>query len=99
MTRDVFNGLLPELKARAFTIAGGQWNIGWAYRCTPAPASGPAFEIFVVPAGGTPGQTPVVTEATATGQAITPETTAGSQQVVVETEPNCEWVVKVVGIS
>lgn len=83
----------------AFTIAGGQWNIGWAYRCTPAPASGPAFEIFVVPAGGTPGQTPVVTEATATGQAITPETTAGSQQVVVETEPNCEWVVKVVGIS
>ena len=25
----------------SFTIGGGQWNIGWAYRCTPAPAAGP----------------------------------------------------------
>ncbi len=45
-----------------FTVASGSWNIGWAFRCTPAPASGAAFQVFVVPAGGSPGKTAAVSE-------------------------------------
>src|SRR3974390_2309527 len=36
----------------SFTTTTAGWNIGWAFRCTPAPASGPSFQVFVTPAGG-----------------------------------------------
>jgi hypothetical protein len=81
-----------------FTIAGGQWNIGWAFQCAPAPASGPSFEIFVVPAGGTPGAVPAVSEAGGSGQSVTSETSTGSQELEVETGAACVWKVKVTGI-
>jgi len=83
----------------AFTIAGGTWNIGWAFQCTPAPATPPTFQIFVVTAGGTPGSTPAVTSSAASGQSVTPLTSTGSQQVVVETSASCRWAVKVTGYS
>jgi hypothetical protein len=82
-----------------FTVGGGTWNIGWAYQCTPAPASGVAFEIFVVPAGGSPGATPAVSGSAASGQSVTPQTSTGSQQLQIETSAGCRWVVKVTGIA
>ena len=96
--------LLPEDQASgnattaSFTVGGGTWNIGWAYQCTP-PASGPAFEVFVVPANGTPGSTPAVTGTAASGQSVTPQTSTGSQKLVIEAPSGCRWVVKVTGIA
>jgi len=83
----------------SFTIAAGQWNIGWAFQCTPAPATTPTFEIFVVNAGGTPGPTPAVSSSAASGQSITPQSSLGSQQVIVQTAASCRWAVKVTGFS
>ena len=83
----------------AFTIAGGTWNIGWAFQCTPAPTGGPSFQIFVVNSGAAPGSTPAVTSTAASGQSVSPETTAGSQQVIVQTTAACKWAVKVTGSS
>jgi hypothetical protein len=97
--------LVPEVQqtgnwtSPAFTIAGGTWNIGWAFQCTPAPAGGPSFQIFVVAAGGAPGATPAVTSSTASGSAVTPQTTPGSQQVIVQTTASCRWALKVTGSS
>lgn len=82
-----------------FTIAGGTWNIGWAFRCTPAPASGPAFQVFVVPAGASPTGAAAVSQSGVSGQSITPETTPGGQQLQVQAPPGCVWVVKVTGVG
>ena len=38
----------------SFNIAGGTWNIGWAFQCAPAPTGGPSFQIFVVNTGAPP---------------------------------------------
>jgi len=83
----------------AFTIAGGTWNIGWAFQCAPAPTGGPSFQIFAVSNGGSPGSNPAVTSTVASGQAVTPLTSTGSQQIVVQTTAACRWVVKVTGSS
>jgi len=82
-----------------FTIAAGQWNIGWAFQCTPAPPTVPTFEIFVVTPGGSPGPTPAVTSSVASGQSVTPQSSLGSQQIVVRTAASCQWAVKVTGFS
>jgi hypothetical protein len=81
----------------AFTIAGGTWNVGWAFQCTPAPSATPTFEIFVVTSGSAPSGTPAITSSAASGSAVTPLTTTGSQQVVVQTTAACRWAVKVTG--
>lgn len=83
----------------SFTISGGQWNIGWAYQCSPAPTSGSSLEIFVVPAGGSPGSTPAVSENGASGQSVTAQTSAGSQELIVQAPAGCIWAVKVTGIG
>ena len=80
-----------------FNVSGGQWNIGWAYQCTPAPASGPAFQVFVVPAGGSPGSTAAVSETGASGQSVTSQSTTGSQELMVQATSSCIWIVKVTG--
>ncbi len=82
-----------------FTVTSGQWNIGWAFRCTPAPTSGAAFQVFVVPAGGSPGKTPAVSESGASGQSVTTQTGTGSQELMVQAPSNCIWVVKVTGLG
>ncbi len=82
-----------------FTIAAGQWNIGWAFQCTPAPATTPTFEIFVTTPGGSPGSTPAVTSSAASGQSVTPQNSLGAQQIVVQTTAACRWAVKVTGFS
>jgi hypothetical protein len=82
-----------------FTVGSGQWNIGWAFRCAPAPTSGAAFQVFVVPAGGSPGSTPAVSESGASGQSVTTQTGAGSHELVVQAPSICVWVVKVTGSS
>ena len=97
--------LVPETQqtgnwtSPAFTIAGGTWQIGWAFQCTPPPSATPSFQIFVVTTGGQPGTTPAVTSSAASGNEITPQTSAGSQQLVVQTSAACRWAVKVVGSS
>jgi hypothetical protein len=97
--------LVPETQqsgnwtSAVFNIAGGQWNIGWAFQCTPAPAASPTFAIYVVNAGGSPGTTPAVSSAVASGQSVTPQSSTGSQQVIVQTAASCRWAVKVTGFS
>ncbi len=97
--------LLPEKQARGtwtstpFTVGGGQWNIGWAYQCVPAPTSGPAFQVFVVPTGASAGTTPATNETAASGSGVTPQTTAGSQELQVVAPSSCIWAVKVTGIA
>ena len=81
----------------AFTISGGQWFIGWAFQCTPAPASGPGFTVYVVPAGQQPSGPAAVTIGGANGESVTQETSTGAQQIVLQTQPGCTWVVKVTG--
>jgi hypothetical protein len=83
----------------AFTIAGGTWNIGWAFQCAPAPSGGPAFQIFVVNNGAGPGSTPAVTSSDASGNSITAQTSTGSQQLILQTTAACRWAVKVTGSS
>ena len=82
-----------------FTIASGTWNIGWAFQCTPAPASGPGLQVFVVDPGAAPSGTAAVSETVASGQGVTPLTTTGAQQIVVQAPTGCIWVVKVTGIG
>lgn len=97
--------LLPARQATGnwtsptFTVGGGTWNIGWAYECTPAPAAGPGFRVFVIPQGGSAGATPAVSETPASGSGVTPQTTAGAQELEVEAPPTCTWAVKVTGIA
>lgn len=82
----------------AFNIAGGTWNIGWAFQCAST-ASTPTFEVFVVDNGASPGATPAVTSAVTQGQSVTPQASTGSQQIVVRSPAGCRWVVKVTGFS
>jgi len=81
----------------AFSITAAPWNIGWAFQCTPAPASGPSFQVFVAPVGGKPGATPPVSETGASGQQVTQVQSTGSQVVMVQAPANCLWAVKVTG--
>jgi hypothetical protein len=81
----------------AFTTTAAGWNIGWAYRCAPAPAAGPAFQVFVVPAGSTPTGTAAISETGASGQSVNAQTSLGSQTLVVQTTASCTWIVKVTG--
>jgi hypothetical protein len=83
----------------SFTISGGTWYVGWAYQCSPAPASGPAFQIFVVPNGGSPSGAGAITSGAASGSAITPQTSPGAQQIIVQAPAGCTWVVKVTGVG
>ena len=83
----------------AFTIAGGTWNIGWAFQCVPAPTATPSFQIFVVNNGGAPSGSPAVTSTAASGNSVTPLTSTGSQQIIVQTSPTCRWITKVTGSS
>jgi hypothetical protein len=81
----------------AFTIAGGTWYVGWAFQCNPVPAANPKFAVYVVAPGASPSGTPAVTSSAAQGQSVTNLTSTGSQQLVVQAPPQCEWVVKVTG--
>ncbi len=81
----------------SFTTTAAGWNIGWAFRCTPAPASGPSFEVFVTPAGSSPGSTPAITETGPSGQSVTAQSTLGAQTLVVQAPASCTWAVKVTG--
>lgn len=83
----------------AFNIAAGTWNIGWAFQCVPVPSTTPTFQIFVVDNGAAPGSTPAVTSSTGSGNSVTPQTSAGSQQIIVQTSAACRWAVKVTGFS
>jgi hypothetical protein len=53
----------------------------------------------VVTSGGSPGTTPAVTSSAASGSSVTPQTTPGSQQIVIQTAASCRWAVKVTGSS
>ncbi len=81
----------------AFTTTVAGWNIGWAFQCSPAPASGPSFEVFVTPAGSSPTGTPAVNGTGASGQSVTSQSSLGSQTLVVKAPAGCTWVVKVTG--
>ena len=81
----------------AFTTTAASWNIGWAFSCTPAPASGPSFRVSVTPAGSPATGAPAVSGTGASGQSITPQSTLGSQTLVVQAATGCTWVVKVTG--
>jgi hypothetical protein len=83
----------------SFTVAGGTWNIGWAFQCSPTPVSGPSLQIFVVAPGANPSGSPAVGETGASGQSVTPQTGAGAHEVVVESPSSCVWAVKVSGIA
>jgi hypothetical protein len=81
----------------AFNIAGSTWYLGWAYQCNPVPAVRPLFAVYVVTSGASPSGTPAVSETASQGQSVTNLTSTGSQQIVVQAPPQCEWVVKVTG--
>ena len=80
-----------------FAITAAPWNIGWAFQCTPAPASGPSFQVFVAPVGGKPAASPAVNESGASGKQVTPVSTTGNQVITVQAPANCVWAVKVTG--
>ena len=83
-----------------FNIAGGTWNIGWAFACTrcrPRPHVRRLRGQCRRPATGT--STPAVTSSAAQGQSVTPQTSTGSQQVVVQAPAGCRWAIKVTGFS
>jgi hypothetical protein len=81
----------------AFDIAGSTWYIGWAFSCSPVPAAKPTFAVYVVPSGASPSGTPAVTSSDPQGQAVTPQSSTGSQSIAVQAPPQCRWVVKVTG--
>jgi hypothetical protein len=95
--------LSPQQKGNwtstAFTTTVAPWNIGWAFSCAPAPAGGPSFQVFVTPAGSSasPTGTAAISETGASGQSVTPQSSLGAQELVVQTTASCTWVVKVTG--
>ena len=91
--------LTGDWTSPVFTIAGGTWNIGWAFACSPAPAATPTFAVFVVDTGASPGPSPAVTSSAPSGQSVAPQTTTGSQQIDVRAPTGCRWAVKVTGSS
>jgi hypothetical protein len=78
-----------------FATSGPGWYIGWAFQCTPIPAGGPSFQVFVTPVGGSPSGTPAVNETGGSGNGVTTQSTVGQQMLVVEAPTTCQWVVKV----
>jgi hypothetical protein len=80
-----------------FTTTAAGWNIGWAFRCVPAPAGGPSFQVFVTPVGSSPRGTPAISETGPNGQSVTAQSSLGAQTLVVQAPPTCTWVVKVTG--
>jgi hypothetical protein len=95
--------LLPAYQSKGnwtsttFTTTSPGWNIGWAFQCTPAPASGPSFQVFVTTPGGSATGTPAVNETGASGQSASSQSSLGGQILIVQAPSNCEWVVKVTG--
>ena len=91
----------PQLQGNwtspAFTTTAAAWNIGWAFRCAPAPAAGPSFQVFVVPSGSQPSGTAAISETGPSGQSVTAQSTLGAQMLVVQAPASCTWVVKVTG--
>lgn len=81
----------------SFTTTAAGWNIGWAFRCAPAPAAGASFQVFVTPAGSGPSGTPAISETGPSGQAVTSQSSLGAQTLVVQAPASCTWVVKVTG--
>lgn len=81
-----------------FTVGSGTWSIGWAFQCSPAPTSGPSFQVFVVPSGAKAGSTPAVSESGASGQSVTTQTSTGSQELQVVAPAGCVWILKVTGV-
>ena len=81
----------------SFTTTVPNWNIGWAFSCTPAPAAGPSFQVYVVPAGSSPSGTPAISETGPSGQSVSAQTTTGAQTLVVQAPAVCTWAVKVTG--
>jgi hypothetical protein len=95
--------LSPQQKGNwtstAFTATTAPWNIGWAFSCAPAPASGPSFQVFVTPSGSSasPTGTAAISETGASGQSVTPQSSLGAQELVVQTTASCTWIIKVTG--
>jgi hypothetical protein len=95
--------LSPQQKGNwtstAFTTTAAPWNIGWAFNCAPAPAGGPSFQVFVTQAGSSasPSGTAAVSETGASGQSVTPQSSLGAQELVVQTTASCSWIIKVTG--
>ena len=91
----------PQLQGNwtsaSFTTTAAPWNIGWAFRCAPAPAAGPSFQVFVTPAGSPPAGTPAISETGASGQSVTAQSSPGAQTLVVQAPAGCTWIVKVTG--
>jgi hypothetical protein len=80
-----------------FMVTNPPWSLGWAFACSPAPASGPSFQVFVTPVGGKQSTAPAVNETGASGQQVTSLTSVGNQTLDIEAPATCEWVVKVTG--
>jgi hypothetical protein len=80
-----------------FTTTAAGWNIGWAFSCAPAPASGPSFQVFVTPAGSSPTGTAAISETGPSGQSVTAQSSLGAQTLVVQAPATCTWAVKVTG--
>jgi hypothetical protein len=80
-----------------FTTTAAPWNIGWAFNCAPAPATGPSFQVSVTPAGSAPSGTPAISETGSSGQSVTAQSSLGAQTLVVQTTASCTWIVKVTG--
>ena len=91
----------PQMKGNwtstSFTTTAAPWNIGWAFACAPAPAAGPSFQVFAVPAGSAASGTPVVSETGASGQSVTAASSLGAQTLIVQAPATCTWIVKVTG--
>jgi hypothetical protein len=83
--------------SNSFTITNPPWNVGWAFHCVPAPASGPSLEVFVTPVGGKQSATAAIEESGVSGQQNTPLTSLGQQTVTVESPSTCVWAIKVTG--
>ena len=80
-----------------FTTTAAGWNIGWAFRCAPAPAAGSSFQVFVTPSGSPPSGAAAISETGPSGQSVTALSTLGAQTLVVQAPGSCTWVVKVTG--
>jgi len=97
--------LLPPTQSKGnwtsspFTVGGGTWNIGWAYQCAPAPASGPAFQIYVTAPGASASGTPAVSQTGASGQQVTAQSAAGTDVLQVQAPSSCLWKVQVTGVA
>jgi hypothetical protein len=91
----------PQLKGNwtstSFTTTAAPWNIGWAFRCAPAPVAGPSFQVFVTPVGSPPTGTPAISETGPSGQSVTAQSSLGAQTLVVQSTATCTWIVKVTG--